>query len=283
MSSYEIYFESIEQLANKKIGEFQDNVILSLNPQGDEEEWKDIFNNISGREIVFIVIENLKSIKGLPNSFLIAKLNKSLPDSFDYKKGQDFEKHDFSIDFSFEMKGQTYYIFKAPQAGPRVSSSTKMRQREVNLSQGKMMEHLLNYPPGNLDWISGFLKNEMFGMYTYQDKEYSGSSAMKQIKIYPHQGKKCRLDTPKNPIDIINSIHPNLDDAKTIFTLWSKGIFANRKGKKYLGLEDATKLWKYALDGRKASDEIWKPLRTLIVDYISEVFDLDTDLIIEKE
>ena len=286
MSSYEICFESIEQLANKEIGKFQNNgAILSLNPQDDEGEWKKTFNNYSDKEIIFIFIDikNLKSIKGLPNRFLIKKLTKSLPDTLDYKKQQDFEKHDFSIDFSFEMKGKTYYIFKAPQAELRVSSSTEMRKREVNLSQGKMMEHLLKYRPGGLDWRSGFLKNEMFGMYTYEGPKSSNSSNMVQFKIYPHQGTECKSDGPNNPIDIIHSERTNLADSKSIFNLWSNSIDTNRKGKKCLGLEDATTLWKYALDNSKANEEVWKPLRTLIVEYISEVFDLDTDLIIEKE
>ena len=75
MSPHEIYFENIEQLATKKIGVFQENVILSLRPQGNTDDWEEQLNQQDEEiKIIFIIIEDLKSIKGLPNHFLINKL-----------------------------------------------------------------------------------------------------------------------------------------------------------------------------------------------------------------
>jgi len=278
MSPHEIYFENIEQLATKRIGVFQENVILSLHPQMNTDDWKEQLNQQDEEiKIIFIIIEDLKSIKGLPNHFLINKLKNFGIKPSDYNKQKEFEKYDFSKDFSFEMNGRTYYIFEASQKGPRVVSSTRMQENKINSSQGKLIEHLLKSQPGDLDWRKEFLDHEMFGEYRFKVQQLNRDSTLR--KLYPHQGKSCQSDGPMNPIQL-NPASP--EDAKTIFSFWSKGIL-KKNGKTCLGREDVSVLWKYIVDEPPSTNEVWRTLQPLIVDYLSEVLNLKKKFIVQEE
>ena len=175
------------------------------------------------------------------------------------------------------MNGQTYYIFEASQKGPRLVSSTRMQENNINSSQGKLIEHLLKSQHGDLDWRKEFLDHEMFGEYRFKVPQLNRDPTLR--KLYPHQGKSCQSDGPMNPIQLKPA---SPEDAKTIFSFWSKGIL-KKNGKACLGREDVSELWKYIVDEPPSTNEVWRTLQPLIVDYLSEVLNLEEKFIVQKE
>ena len=275
MGTYSLFFEDIEKLASGRTGELGDNsIIVSLDPQGTIEDWKEQLD--PKRDLFFIKFENLKSIKGLPNHFLIKKLIKCgvVPSGFNEKN--KFKKHDFSTDHIVRNYEKTYYLFKAPHKGPRLFPKTKLTKNKVNSSQGKLIQHLLESQTAELDWRKEFLEQEMFGEYAY--KVQQSNRAPIEKKVFSHHWNSLISDEPRNPI---NSNPPNSEAAKTSFSLWSKGI-SRKNGKVYLGKKDASELWEYVLNNNSAN-EVWRTLRPLIVDFLSGVLNTDKKFIVQKE
>lgn len=275
MGIHSLYFEDIEKLASARIGELgDDSIIVSLDPQGTVEEWKEQLG--LQRDLFFIKFDHLKSIKGLPNHFLIKKLKQCgvVPSSSDEKN--KFDKHDFSTDFSINNSNKTYYLFEAPYKGPRPFSKTKMTKNKVNSSQGNLIHHLLASQPGDLDWRKEFIEQKMFGYYEY--KVQQPNRAPDKRKVFTHHWKSLISEDPRNPI---NSNSEDSEQAKTSFSLWSKGI-SRKNGKVYLGKNDASELWEYILRNN-SPNEIWRTLKPLILDFLSEVLNLDKKFIVQKE
>mgnify|MGYP003329963289 CR=1 FL=1 len=220
--------------------------------------------------------ENLKSIKGLPNHFLIKKLKQCGVWPSDYAKQKNFEDHDFSKDLSVINSKKTYLLFEAPHKGPRLFAKTKMIDNKINSSQGKLIQHLLASKPDDLDWRKEFIEQEMFGQYTYNVHQLNSSPA--KTKLFPHHWKSFISDEPRNPI---KSNPKDSEGAKTSFYLWSKGI-SRKNDKVNLGEKDASELWEYILQIHNRN-EVWRTLQPLIVDFLSEVLNIDKKFIVQKE
>lgn len=276
MGTYSLCFEDIEKLASARTGELGDNsIIVSLDPQGTVEDWKQQFD--PERDLFFIKFENLKSIKGLPNHFLIKKLKQCGVWPSDYSKHKKFKEHDFSKDLQVSSSNKkTYYLFEAPYKGPRLFPKTKMIKNKVNSSQGVLIQHLLVSQPGDLDWRKEFIEQKMFGYYAY--KVQQSNRAPIETKVFSHHWNSLISDEPRNPI---NSNPRDSEGAKTSFSLWSQGISRNN-GKVYLCKKDASELWEYILEMHYRT-EVRRTLQPLIVDFLSEVLNLDTKFIVQKE
>jgi len=275
MGTYSLYFEDIEKLANARTGELGDeSIIVSLDPQGTAEEWKEQLDPEC--DLYFIKFEKLKSIKGLPNHFLIKKLKQCGVSPSNYNERAKFENHDFSKDLSVISSDKTYYLFEAPYKGPRLFSKTKMIKNEINSSQGKLILHLLGSQHSDLDWRKEFIEQKMFGEYTYI--VHQSKRPPTWTKLFPHHWKSFISEEPRNPI---NPNPPDSEVAKTSFSLWSKGISRNND-KVYLGKTDASELWEYVLNNNSAN-EVWRTLRPLIVDFLSGVLNIDKKFIVQKE
>jgi hypothetical protein len=272
MGTYSLYFEDIEKLANARTGELGDkSIIVSLDPQGTVEDWKEQLD--SERDLFFIKFENLKSIKGLPNHFLNKKLKQCGVWPSNYNEQAKFENHDFSKDLSVISSDKTYYLFEAPYKGPRLFSKTKMIKNEINSSQGKLILHLLGSQHSDLDWRKEFIEQKMFGEYTYI--VHQSKRPPTETKLFPHHSKSFISEEPRNPI---NPNPTNSEEAKTSFSLWSKGI-SSKNGKVYLGKKDASELWEYVLKQHN-TNEVLRTLQPLIVDFLSEVLNLEKRYIV---
>ena len=276
MGTYSLYLDDIEKLASARTGELGDkSIIVSLDPQGTVEDWKEQLD--SERDLFFIKFENLKSIKGLPNHFLNKKLKQCGVWPSDYAKQKNFERHDFSRDLGVSSSNKkTYYLFEAPYKGPRLFAQTKMIKNKVNSSQGELIQHLLVSQPGDLDWRKEFIEQKMFGYYAYKVQQSNG--APNEKKVFPHHWNSLISNEPRNPI---NPNPPNSEAAKTSFSLWSKGISRNND-KVYLGKTDASELWEYVLENHNRH-EVRTTLHPLIVDFLSEVLNLEKKFIVQKE
>ena len=275
MGTYSLYFEDIEKLASGRTGELGDNsIIVSLDPQGTVEDWKEQL--VPECDLFFIKFKKLKSIKGLPNHFLIKKL-KQCGVWPNYTEQQKFETHDFSRDLSVSTSNRkTYYLFKAPHKGPRLYSKTKMIKNKVNSSQGALIQHLLVSQPGDLDWRKEFIEQKMFGYYAY--KVQQSNRDPNENKVFPHHWNSLISKEPRNPI---NSNQRDSEESKTSFSLWSKGI-SQKNGKVNLGKKDASELWKYVTENN-SPNQVWRTLQPLIVDFLSEVLNLEKKFIVQKE
>lgn len=275
MGIHSLYFEDIEKLASARTGELGDNsIIVSLDPQGTVEDWEQQFD--PERDLVFIKFENLKSIRGLPNHFLIKKLKQCGVSPSGHTERQKFERHDFSKDLSVICSNKTYHLFEAPYKGPRLFAKTKMIKNKINSSQGKLIQHLLASQPNDLDWRKEFIEQKMFGEYTYNVQQ--SNRPLTRTKLFPHHWKSFISDEPRNPI---NSNPTNSEEAKTSFSLWSQGISRNN-GKVYLCKKDASELWEYILEIHNRT-EVRRTLQPLIVDFLSEVLNLEKKFIVQKE
>lgn len=275
MGTYSLCFEDIENLASARTGELGDNsIIVSLDPQGTIEDWEQQFD--PERDLFFIKFENLKSIRGLPNHFLIKKLKQCGVWPSDYAKQKNFEDHDFSKDLSVINSKKTYLLFEAPHKGPRLFAKTKMIKNKVNSSQGELIQHLLVSQPGDLDWRKEFIEQKMFGYYDY--KVQQSNRAPNEKKVFPHHWNSLISEDPRNPI---KSNPKDSEGAKTSFYLWSKGI-SRKNGKVCLGKKDASELWEYILESHNRT-EVRRTLQPLIVDFLSEVLNLEKKFIVQKE